>query len=141
MADSRITKLATQFEPIVLFIGEMSPEVQARQWLQRVEDAGLVVTDPTAAPYSLVTHEYPPTLELAKAQINYLANTNHALHMHLRAAWNEGHEAGVGDGQRLADLDPDPYTPNPYRPEKLAEYRSVKDADLGGDDEDLMHRD
>lgn len=121
--DSVITKLATH----LIQLGRTYSSTDALRFaalsVREFEQAGLVVTDPTQQPYSLVTHEYPPTLELARAQIDYLANTNHALHMHLRAAWDRGHAAGASDVYSQAD-DPQGVgteTPNPYRQETTSD--------------------
>lgn len=99
--DSRVTKLVAQLVPLGA----------AKNAIAVFERAGLVVVDPMSAPYALLTHEYPPTLELAVQTLQRLVTVNQALHQHLADAWDAGARAGWSDA-----ID-HKATPNPYKQE------------------------
>jgi hypothetical protein len=115
MTDPRVAKV------VQAGILRLVVSTDAESYIGIMEDAGLVVIDPHAGPYSFLTHEYPPTLELAVAVINRLANYVQWARENAAQVWDEGHTAGWNDAQADArEFGPDGSgaqvgTENPYR--------------------------
>lgn len=74
--DSRVAKVVAEIDCTPGFAKDMLADIEA---------AGLLVLDPFAQQYDPLTHEYPPTLDIAVDVIRALSARNQALTSELAA--------------------------------------------------------